>query len=62
MFVIQLVTGLQLHSHPGSLGDLQTICDLVIACFLIGIARTWELVGGPNVELSHQLFARFRTK
>jgi hypothetical protein len=62
VFVIQFLTGLQLHGHPRNLGDLQTICDLVIACFLIGIARTWELVGGPNVELSHQLFARFRAR
>jgi hypothetical protein len=62
VFVIQLVAGLALHGHPGNTGDLRTICDLVIVCFLIGIARAWELVGGPNIDLSHQLVARLRAR
>jgi hypothetical protein len=62
VFVIQLIAGLDLHGHPSDTGDLQTICDLVISCFLIGIARAWELVGGPEINLSHQLIARLRTR
>jgi hypothetical protein len=62
VFVIQLIAGLGLDRHAERTDDLQTICVLVIVCFLIGIARAWELVGGPNVGLSHQLFKMFQAR
>jgi hypothetical protein len=58
VFAIQLVVGFELHENEHDTGYLQTICDLVIVCFLIGITRAWELVGGPDVGLGHQLFRR----
>jgi hypothetical protein len=51
VFVIQLIAGLDLDSHPRDLGSVRTICILVVVCFLIGIARAWELVGAPHVGL-----------
>ena len=51
VFAIQLFYGIGLDRHPHDVGDLQAICVLVVVCFLIGIARAWELVGGPNVDL-----------
>jgi hypothetical protein len=62
VFVIQLIAGIGLDRHPNSADDLQAICVLVIVCFLIGIARAWELVGGPRVGLGHQLFRLFQTR
>jgi hypothetical protein len=62
VFVVQLLVGLGLDRHSEDAGDLQTICVLVIVCFLIGIARSWELVGGPTVGLSHQLFKLFKSR
>jgi hypothetical protein len=62
VFVIQLIAGLGLHDHAGDTSDLRTICYLVIVCFLIGIARAWELVGGPNISLNHELIERLRAK
>jgi hypothetical protein len=62
VFVIQLIVGLGLDRHAERTDDLQTICVLVIVCFLIGIARAWELVGGPNVGLSHQLLKMFQAR
>ena len=62
VFVIQLIAGLRLHRHAGDISDLQTICYVVIVCFLIGIARAWELVGGPDIALSNELIERFRAR
>ena len=55
VFVIQLIAGLGLDRRSHDANDLETICVLVVVCFLIGIARAWELVGGPSVRLSHQI-------
>jgi hypothetical protein len=62
VFVIQLIAGVKLARRASDTSDLQTICVLVIVCFLIGIARAWELVGGPNIYLIHQLLERRQTR
>ena len=60
VFVIQLIVGIGLERHADNGDDLQTICVLVVVCFLIGIERAWQLVGGPNVGLGHELLGRVR--
>jgi len=62
VFVIQLIAGLGLDHHESDSGDLQTICVLVIVCFLIGIARAWELIGGQRSDLSHVLVERLQAR
>ena len=62
VFVIQLIAGISLARRPADSGDLTTICILVIVCFLIGIARAWDLVGGPSVSLHHELLVRVRER
>jgi hypothetical protein len=58
VFVIQLLAALGLDRNEHDGGDLQIICVLVIVCFLIGIGRAWELVGGASAGLSRLLGQR----
>ncbi|QMU73043.1 hypothetical protein [Streptacidiphilus sp. P02-A3a] len=54
-FGTQLVSGIQVLADPGGTSAIRTIAALLVACFLVGISRAWELVGGPSIGLGHQL-------
>ncbi len=56
-FVIQVIQGTDLLSQPGDAGPVETIAILVIVCFLIGISRAWELMGGPSIGFAHEVVA-----
>lgn len=59
-WVIQLIQGTDLISQPDDPGAVQTIAILVVVCFLIGIARSWELIGGPSIGITHEVVAMIR--
>jgi hypothetical protein len=59
-FGLQLGFGLRVGLHPRDTGSVQTIAVLVIVCFLIGIVRSWELVGGPHFALRREIGAIVR--
>src|ERR1700722_1864072 len=59
-FVLQLMSGLCVVNHPGDAGTVNNIAILVIVCFLIGIARAWELIGGPSIGIGHEVVAMVR--
>ena len=60
-FVAQLINGADVLAQPRNSGAVDTIASLVIICFLIGIARAWELIGGPSIGITHEVTALVRT-
>jgi hypothetical protein len=60
IFVLQLIAGISLTGHPHSNGPAHTIAILVAVCFLVGIARAWELIGGPDIGLTQEVTAMVR--
>jgi len=60
VFVLQLWYGLRLLGDDADVGALRGVCVLVVVCFLIGIARAWELVGGPSLHVRSQLTEALR--
>jgi hypothetical protein len=61
-FVIQLIEGAEVSAHPGDSGAVNTIAILAVVCFLVGIARSWELIGGPSIGITHEVTALVRHK
>jgi hypothetical protein len=59
-FVVELIAGLQVGANPNNSGAVNTIAGIVAICFLIGIERSWELVGGPSIGISHEVVAAVR--
>lgn len=55
VFVLELISGIEVVKHPQDASAVDRIAILVIICFLIGIARSWELIGGPSIGIAHEV-------
>lgn len=55
LFTVQMVQGIVVIAKPDNPSAVNTIAVLVVVCFLIGIARAWELIGGPSFSFTHEL-------
>jgi hypothetical protein len=56
----RLAEGVVIIASPDNTGAVDTIAILVIVCFLVGIFRSWELVGGPSFGLTREVTALVR--
>jgi hypothetical protein len=61
-FGLQLWFALRLISRSGDVGAANGVAIIVIVCFLIGIARAWELIGGPSIGLGREVTAIVRER
>lgn len=60
VFALQIATGIRLVIHARAPGPANDIAELLIVCFLVGIFRSWELIGGPEIGLTHEVRELFR--
>ena len=55
VLVRELIAGWSIAANPHDQGAVQTIAVLVVLCFVIGVARSWELIGAPpSTGLGHE--------
>jgi hypothetical protein len=54
-FVYQVVEGSQVIDDPGKVGAVDSIATIVVICFLVGIQRSWELIGAPSISIAHEV-------
>jgi hypothetical protein len=59
-FGFELISGIEVLVRPSNSGAVETIAVLVAVCFLIGIDRSWELVGGPSIGIGAEVVALIR--
>jgi hypothetical protein len=59
-FVTQLIVAADVIAGQDVRGAVNTIAILVVVCFLIGIARSWELIGGPSIGITQEVTALIR--
>lgn len=57
VFVLQLVYGIQIMGRSSDPSGVDALAILVVVCFLIGISRAWELIGGPSIGITHEVLA-----
>jgi hypothetical protein len=62
VFALQLWYGVRLTASESDVGALRGVCVLVVVCFLVGVARAWELIGGPSIGLRTEVVAALRDR
>jgi hypothetical protein len=55
VYATQVGVGVWLIAAPDSEPPVGVLCIGVVFCFLAGIARAWEVIGGPSVGLFAEL-------
>jgi hypothetical protein len=59
-FTAQLITGLRNIGDPAAPAVQHTAAIIIVVCFLSGIARAWELIGGQRIGIAGGIHALLR--
>jgi len=62
VFALQIRYALRLVANGHDTGAAHAIAVLLVVCFLLGISRSWELVGGPSFSFFGESFRLFRDR
>jgi hypothetical protein len=54
-FSLQAWNGIRLLAHNHDPSAAGWVAVMVIVCFMLGIYRSWELIGGPEIGFGHEL-------
>ncbi len=60
VFAFQLITGIRLTADEENVSDVRGLAILVVVSALGGIARSWELIGGPQIGLRREVVSTVR--
>jgi hypothetical protein len=55
VFILQLIEGWDVIANSADISSVDTIAFLVVVCFLIGVSRSWELIGGPDIAIRREV-------
>jgi hypothetical protein len=61
-FVFQLYAGIDLDVKTNDPSMVENIAIVVFICFLLGIFRSWELIGGPSIGFTQEVTALLRAE
>ena len=61
-FGFQLYAGIDLMVKTSDPSMVENIAILVTVCFLLGIFRSWELIGGPSIGFTDEVTALVRAE
>ena len=62
VFAYEVVVGVQLARAPHDVGLVRSVCVLMIALFLVGIARAWQLIGARDAGLFAEVGRSIRAR
>ena len=54
LFAVEFDAGLRFVAGGSQADAARTLSIVLVVCFLVGISRAWELVGGPSIGPWHQ--------
>jgi hypothetical protein len=62
LFGLQFAAGIDLDIKTNDPSMVENVAILVTFCFILGIVRSWELIGGPSIGFTDEVTALVRAE